>query len=52
MRVKKIKNFFLEISELTSQQRQAVMLANPFIIPMHRKGKVKKIRGQRLRVHR
>ena len=35
-----------------SQQPQAVTLANPFRIPLHRKRKVKKkIRGQRLRVH-
>ena len=34
------------------QQPQAVTLANPFRIPLHRKRKVKKkIRGQRLRVH-
>ena len=35
-----------------SQQPQAITLANPFRIPLHRKRKVKKkIRGQRLRVH-
>ena len=40
------------IRQSESQQPQAVTLANPFRIPLHRKRKVKKkIRGQRLRVH-
>ena len=40
------------IRQSESQQPQAVTLANPFRIPMHRKNKgQKKIRGQRLRVH-
>mgnify|MGYP004496780659 FL=1 len=37
VRAKKEKKFFLEVDELTSQQPQAVTLANPFKIPLHRK---------------
>ena len=39
---KKRKNFFLEINELTSQQPQAVTLANPSEIPLYQKKRSKK----------